>query len=121
MTLANAMRWLSHAMRWLRHARAVLPALAAALKAMTGIDVDATAFDEDLLPDYLRFRVQVVDAAGLVHLRKTMDGGETVSINGTLPLSVVIGRANAIDVVVRGEPFDVQAVAKDNVARFQIK
>lgn len=65
--------------------------------------------------------VQVVDAAGLVHLRKTMDGGETVSINGTLPLSVVIGRANAIDVVVRGKPFDVQAVAKDNVARFQIK
>jgi cytoskeleton protein RodZ len=65
--------------------------------------------------------VQVVDAAGLVHLRKTMDSGETVSINGTLPLSVVIGRANAIDVVVRGKPFDVQAVAKDNVARFQIK
>lgn len=65
--------------------------------------------------------VQVVDAAGLVHLRKTMDGGETVSINGTLPLSVVIGRANAIDVVVRGKPFDVQALAKDNVARFQIQ
>ena len=50
-----------------------------------------------------------------------MGGGETVSINGTLPLSVVIGRANAIDVTVRGKPFDVQAVAKDNVARFQIK
>lgn len=65
--------------------------------------------------------VQVVDAAGLVHVRKTMDGGETVSINGSLPLSVVIGRANAIDVVVRGKPFNVQAVAKDNVARFQIK
>jgi len=65
--------------------------------------------------------VQVVDAAGLVHLRKTMNGGETVSINGTLPLSVVIGRANAIELVVRGKPFDVQAVAKDNVARFQIK
>jgi cytoskeleton protein RodZ len=65
--------------------------------------------------------VQVVDAAGLVHLRKTMDGGESVSINGTMPLSVVIGRANAIDIVVRGKPFDLQAVAKDNVARFQIK
>lgn len=65
--------------------------------------------------------VQVVDAAGLVHLRKTMGGGETVSINGTLPLSVVIGRANAIDLVVRGKPFDVVGVANDNVARFQIK
>jgi ATP-dependent helicase HrpA len=42
----------------------LLPALAAALKEMTGIDVDASAFDEGLLPDYLRFRVQVVDADG---------------------------------------------------------
>jgi len=65
--------------------------------------------------------VQVVDAAGLVHLRKTMDRGESVSINGTLPLTVVVGRATAIELVVRGKPFDLQAVAKDNVARFQIK
>lgn len=65
--------------------------------------------------------VQVVDAAGLVHLRKTMSSGETVGINGTLPLSVVVGRATAIDVVVRGKPFDVRAVAKDNVSRFQIQ
>lgn len=65
--------------------------------------------------------VQVVDAAGLVHLRKTMNGGETARINGTLPLSVVVGRANAMDVVVRGQPLDVQALAKDNTARFQIK
>ncbi len=63
---------------------------------------------------------QVVDAAGLVHLRKTMDAGETARINGTLPLSVVIGRANAIDVAVRGKPFDLAPVTKDNVARFQI-
>ncbi len=65
--------------------------------------------------------VQVVDAAGLVQLRKTMSIGETVGINGTLPLSVTVGRANAIDVVVRGKPFDVRAVAKDNVSRFQIQ
>ncbi len=65
--------------------------------------------------------VQVVDAAGLVHLRKTLDGGETARINGTLPLSVVIGRASAIDVVVRAKPFDLAPVSKDNVARFQIK
>lgn len=65
--------------------------------------------------------VQVVDAAGLVHLRKTLGADETVRINGTLPLSVVIGRANAIDVVVRGKPFDLAPAIKDNVARFQIK
>lgn len=65
--------------------------------------------------------VQVVDATGVVHLRKTMAVGETVGINGSLPLTVVIGRAQAIDVVVRGKPLDVQALARDNVARFQIQ
>jgi cytoskeleton protein RodZ len=50
-----------------------------------------------------------------------MDGGETVRINGALPLSVVIGRADAIDVQVRGKPFDLAPLSKDNVARFQIK
>jgi cytoskeleton protein RodZ len=65
--------------------------------------------------------VEVVDAAGLVHLRKTMPGGQSVRINGTLPLTVVIGRANAIDIVVRGKPFDLAPVTKGNIARFQIK
>ena len=31
---------------------------------MTGIEVNENAFDEALLPDYLRFRVQVIDADG---------------------------------------------------------
>ncbi len=65
--------------------------------------------------------LQVTDAAGVVHVSKTMAGGETVRVQGSLPLSVVIGRVNAIDVVVRGEPFDLAAVSKNNVARFQIK
>lgn len=39
----------------------LLPALAEALKAMTGIDIDASSFDESILPQYLRFRVLVID------------------------------------------------------------
>ncbi len=42
----------------------LLPALATALKAMTGIDVDENAFTETQLPDYLRFRVQIIDGDG---------------------------------------------------------
>ncbi|MGB7452919.1 MAG: ATP-dependent RNA helicase HrpA, partial [Lysobacterales bacterium] len=42
----------------------LLPALAKALKAMTGIEVESSAFDEELLPDYLRFRIQVIDGDG---------------------------------------------------------
>lgn len=65
--------------------------------------------------------VQVVGADGVVHLRKTMSEGETARISGALPLSVVVGRANAIEVQVRGKPFDLAELSRDNVARFQIK
>ncbi len=88
-----------------------------AAQVSAGVDNGATAVFNSREQSW----VQVVDAASLVHLRKTLDPGESVRINGTLPLSVVIGRANAIDVIVRGKPFDLDAVSKDNVARFQIK
>jgi len=65
--------------------------------------------------------VQVLGADGVVQLRKTLAQGESINVNGAPPLSVVVGRADAIDVQVRGKPFDLAAVAKDNVARFQIK
>ena len=65
--------------------------------------------------------VQVLGADGVVQLRKTLAQGESIGVNGAPPLSVVVGRADAIDVQVRGKPFDLAAVAKDNVARFQIK
>ncbi len=42
----------------------LLPSLADALNAMTGLDIEPSAFDENLLPDYLRFRVEVVDEHG---------------------------------------------------------
>lgn len=65
--------------------------------------------------------LQVVDAKGVVHLNKTMPGGETARVSGTPPLTVVIGRADAVDVTVRGKPFDLKPLVRDNVARFQIK
>jgi len=42
----------------------LLPALAGVLKAMTGIEIEANAFDESLLPDHLRFRIEVIDEEG---------------------------------------------------------
>ncbi len=41
--------------------KALLPALCGALKAMTGMDIEISAFDEGRLPDYLRFRIEVID------------------------------------------------------------
>lgn len=65
--------------------------------------------------------IEVTDASGAAQLRKTLVSGETVETSGTPPLSVIVGRADSTEVLVRGTSFDLAPVSKDNVARFQIK
>lgn len=65
--------------------------------------------------------IQVTDASGQVVLRKTLADGESASAQGSLPLSVVVGKADSTQVTVRGKAFDLAPHARDNVARFQIK
>ena len=65
--------------------------------------------------------VEATDAKGQVVLRRTLAAGEVVGAAGTLPLKVIVGRANATQVEIRGKAFDVMAIAKDNVARFEVK
>ncbi|HEY8050709.1 MAG TPA: DUF4115 domain-containing protein, partial [Ramlibacter sp.] len=65
--------------------------------------------------------VEVVDAKGVVALRKLMQAGESAGADGALPLTVTIGRADMTDVEVRGKQFDMRSVSHDNVARFEVK
>ncbi len=65
--------------------------------------------------------VEVVDAAGVVQVRRNMTAGETVGVSGSLPLMVVVGRSDTMHVLVRGQEFDLLSIAKDNVARFEVK
>ncbi len=65
--------------------------------------------------------VEVVDAKGVVVLRRILMAGEVVGVSGTLPLATVIGRADATQVLVRGKALDLTAIARDNVARFEVK
>jgi cytoskeleton protein RodZ len=65
--------------------------------------------------------VEVTDSKGTVQLRKTMAAGEYVSASGSLPLTVVVGRADVTDVEVRGKAFSLAGLSKDNVARFEVK
>lgn len=65
--------------------------------------------------------VKVVDAHGVVQLSKTLGAGEVVGASGPTPLSVVVGRVDMTDVEVRGNAFSMTAVAKENVARFEVK
>lgn len=65
--------------------------------------------------------VEVIDAQGVVLLRKTLNTNEKISVSGKLPLSVVLGRSDLVVVTVRGQLFDTAQVAKNNVARFEVK
>jgi cytoskeleton protein RodZ len=65
--------------------------------------------------------VQVTDAKGGVPLRKLLAAGESAAASGPLPLVVTVGSVSATDVQVRGKPFDMAPVSRDNVARFEVK
>ncbi|MCY7318450.1 MAG: DUF4115 domain-containing protein [Ramlibacter sp.] len=65
--------------------------------------------------------VQVVDAKGAVALRKLMAAGESAGASGALPLTVTVGSASTTDVVVRGQRLELAPLARDNVARFEVK
>lgn len=65
--------------------------------------------------------VQVRDASGTVTFQRSLKAGEAASASGKPPLSVVVGRVNATEVFVRGAPFDLATVARENVARFEVK
>lgn len=66
--------------------------------------------------------ITVTEAGGKQLLRRSLQAGETVGLSGTLPLSVVVGRASSVDVQVRGQPFDLKPFTKSGgVARFEVK
>jgi len=65
--------------------------------------------------------VEVRDAKGAVPLRKMLAAGESANVSGAMPLQVIVGNVDATQVEVRGKPFDLKSMARDNVARFQVK
>lgn len=65
--------------------------------------------------------IEVLNAKRVVQLRKTLAAGEAIGVSGVLPLYVTVGRADAVEVQVRGKPFDLAPVTKDNVARFEVR
>ena len=65
--------------------------------------------------------VQVTDANGTPVLRKLLAAGESAGASGALPLAVTIGSVEQTEVQVRGKPFNLGPVSRDNVARFEVK
>jgi len=65
--------------------------------------------------------IAVSDAHGVTLLRKTLSAGQTASASGTVPLWVVVGRADNAEVSVRGEAVTLEPSVPDNVAKFKVQ
>ena len=103
------------------------PSAAPVLAPATSADTAQVLLIEPLATGIIVFRakgeswVEVTDAKKVVVLRRTLAAGEEVGATGVLPLSAVVGRADATQVQIRGKAFDLTGVSKDNVARFEVK
>lgn len=64
--------------------------------------------------------VQVRDGANAIVHQSTLPKGRELSIANNPPLRVEIGRADAVQVMVKGQEFDVSPYSRRNVARFEV-
>jgi cytoskeleton protein RodZ len=65
--------------------------------------------------------VEVTNAGGTVLLRRLLKTGEVVDFASAPPYAVLLGRADAAEVTVRGQRFDTTPFARNSVARFEVK
>lgn len=65
--------------------------------------------------------IEVVNGSGRVVMQRVLRPGELIEFSTAPPYSVVLGRADAARVSVRGQPFDVMPYARNSVARFEVK
>ncbi|OSZ75167.1 helix-turn-helix domain-containing protein [Hydrogenophaga sp. IBVHS1] len=65
--------------------------------------------------------VEVTNGTGSVVVQRMLKPGDAVDFSTSPPYTVVLGRAESAQVTVRGRPFDVNAIARNNVARFEVK
>jgi cytoskeleton protein RodZ len=65
--------------------------------------------------------VEVVGAQNKLLLQRNLQAGETAEFSTDAPYRVTSGRADVLDVAVRGQALDVLAKARNNVARFEVQ
>jgi cytoskeleton protein RodZ len=103
------------------------PAVPAASAAIGSTAASSAASPADLPPGMLQLRsataswVEVTDGHGKPLLSRLLRAGEAVGVDGTPPLKVRIGNAAGTQVVFRGQPTELQAFTRDNVARLELK
>jgi cytoskeleton protein RodZ len=65
--------------------------------------------------------IEVINGSGGVAVQRVLRAGDNVDFSASPPYRVVVGRADAVEVYVRGQPFDVMPHARNSVARFEVR
>ena len=65
--------------------------------------------------------VEVLDAQGHALLSRTVVAGESVGLDGAMPMRIKVGNARATKLTLRGENVDLAPYTHDNVARAELK
>jgi cytoskeleton protein RodZ len=65
--------------------------------------------------------VEVVNGSGSVVIQRVLRAGDSIEFSAAPPYRVVVGRADVVEVFVRGRPFDVMPHARNSVARFEVR
>jgi cytoskeleton protein RodZ len=65
--------------------------------------------------------IEATDGAGQVLLSRIVAPGETVRLQGALPIRLKIGNARGTNLVFRGREVDLSPSSRDNVARVELK
>jgi len=65
--------------------------------------------------------IEVINGSGVQVVQRVLKPGEVLDFSTAPPYAVVVGRADAVQVTVRGQPLDVMPYARNSVARFEVK
>lgn len=65
--------------------------------------------------------IEVINGSGSVVVQRMLRTGDVLDFSTAPPYAVVLGRADAVKVTVRGQAFDVTPFARNSVARFEVK
>ena len=65
--------------------------------------------------------VEVKDARERVLMSRSLQPGETVTLDGVLPMRVKIGNAAVTEVLLRGQRVDIAPMTSENIARVELK
>ena len=65
--------------------------------------------------------VEVTDGRGQPLVSRVLKAGEAVGVDGAAPFRVRIGNAAATELFFRGQPTDLTAFTRDNVARLELR